>query len=295
MSLVRSLLPFLLLLAWMPMTGCSNDHTSSDGAPMTHHTEDAQSGARLSLQLASDSIGIADRMWVTARWSWPDSVSVSIAPPDWDEGDWTPIETIDEPVARDGDHYEASRRWLVEPFLPGEYSVPSPVMLIEAADATRELAVDPFVVQVQGVLPDQDTGQLNPLATPALPESPNDTRPVYWLWAVAITSLIALVVLAIARRGSHADQDETVYAQLKHIETNEQLDSGVAFELLDRAFAQLDPRLRQTSEFTEMIRACDRARFAQDHGQRVSPTRIARHALELLGHDSTPSARGGAA
>ncbi|MFG0245405.1 MAG: hypothetical protein ACF8MF_05050 [Phycisphaerales bacterium JB052] len=294
MSLARCLILFLFLLAWAPSTGCSGGDPAPHVQLLTHEAEDAQSGARLMLNLHTDSIGIADRLWVEARWSWPDTISASLAPPEWGETDWTLIETIDEPVSRRGDRYEVSSRWLIEPFLPGEYIVPSPVVLTESNSTTNELSVEPFTVSVEGVLPVQDTGQLNPLATPVLPETQDEASPALWVWVVFCVAVAALTVLIIARRGSHGEPDETVYAQLKRIENDDQLDQGQAFEILDRALTRLDPRLRQTTEFAEMIRACDRARFAREPQQHVSPARIARHALELLGHDTTPSLTGGA-
>ena len=295
MSMIRSLFCLLLFVPTLLVGGCTPDDAQTTSAPIEHSVEDAQTETRLQLRVNTESIGIADRIWLEARWVWPDETEVSITDPDWSEGDWTLIETVDEPAKRSGDLYEASRRWLIEPFLPGQYSIPSPVLRIGSDDDARELEADPFTISVEGVLPDQDAGELNPLAAPAIPEEQHQSRSPILIGAIGVVVLLAIVVLLIARRGSGQHDQETVYTQLRRIESDAQLDQQKGFELLDRAFARLDPRLRQTSEFAEMIRACDRARFAQHHEEKLSPARIARHALQLLGHDHASSARGGAA
>lgn len=297
MSVMRAPLLLTTLLTLSLSFGCSNRNSESPAAHIEHTNEEPTTSTQLSMRVDSDRMGLADRVWVETTWSWVDGTGVLIVSPDWESSNWTLIDTIEVPVSRSGDRYSASHRALIEPFLPGSYLIPSPVLHIESEsnDEPFELTVEAFTIEVEGVLPEQDVGELNPIAelTPAAQDDqPSNQR---WIWWVAGAGLLALSVLVLVLRSSSIEKQDTIFQQLSRIESDPELDEQAAFEMLDRAFQFLDPRLRQTSEFAEMISECDQARFAEHSDTRATPARLARHALELLGHDSGDTRSGGGA
>lgn len=285
------LVAFWLLLCMC--VGCSSSNGEHTAPPLVREVQDSESGTRLRVQTAQDTIGIADRIWIEAQWSWTSATSVSLGAPDWKAHDWTLVETIESPTTRTDDGYTDSIRWLIEPFLPGAYTVPSPVLLVDYTDTQREIRVDPMTVRVNGVLPDQDTAELNPVAAPAFPEQANGRVAPLWIGVIAVLVLLAVLVLWFVRGGEDTRETESVHSQLERIARDDQPDHEDAFEMLDRAFARLDPRLRETGEIADLIRECQRVRFANHHEVRVKPAHMARHALELLGHQPGRSHTGG--
>lgn len=296
--MIRSGAPLLFLVCLLVLgtgSGCSSSDAEKPAPQLHREAQDAQSGAKLRVQTERDEIGIADRIWVEAEWTWTGAASVTLMPPDWGEHDWTLLETVESPTTRTAEGYIGSTRWLIEPFLPGEYAIPSPVLLVQHTESPRELSIEPLTIRVEGVLPEGDTGELNPIAAPTLPDQADESIAPIWIGVLATLVLLAVLVLWIIRRATDHPETETIYTQLQRISSDNQLDREHAYQMLDRVLARLDPRLRQTSEVAELIRECQRARFASHHEPRVTPARIAQHALELLGHEGDSSKSGSTA
>jgi hypothetical protein len=298
MRATAPLLTLLIALHLMSPIGCSRAPATTQGDAIERTIADPASGVELTMRVEQDAIGIADRVWVTTHWTWGDGQRVVLSTPDWLVSDWTLIETIEEPASRSGVRYSAHRRDLLEPFLPGVYSIPSGVLRIESDDIAEaiELTLEPIDILVEGVLPDSDLGELNPIAELALPDEPQQTstQPLLII-GIGASGVLALVILLVLRRSGRVDEPVSIYEQLSHISNDPSIGDDEGFDRLGRVFDQIDPRLRQTSEFAEMIRACDRARYAPEPDAHASPARIARHTLELLGHEPARSPRGGAA
>jgi hypothetical protein len=288
---------FLSILSLLLLVACSGTTApDSDGVQQT--VSDPDSGVTLTSSIDADEIVIAERIWVHDRWTFPQGYSAEFIPRDWSASDWSVVQTIEDPMRIEGDGFVVERRVQIEPFLPDDYSIPPAQLVITQTDTDTPTTITtaPIAVSVLGVLPDEDDGALNPIADARVP---NESEQGYTtLIVIAISFGVALIAAAVfltLRRQSHEASGNSIYKELVAI--RESKDSTQAFDRLARVFERLDPRLRTTSEFREMINACDRVRFGQSPQEANSTTaaRMAQHALELLGHDSRGSAIGGEA
>lgn len=296
---MRMLIPISMLLACCVIAGGCSRGAGQSPEQIAVTAEDTQSDVRVTTRIASSEIEIADRIWVTDTSTWESSSPPAFEPRAWDETEWTVIETVTDPIAQREGLYSLERRTLLEPFLPGAYEIPPAVVRLrggEQDDDPRLLATETIPVSVLGVLPDEDEGELNPIADAMVPDEPAGNDRVYlWLGLGALVIAIAGGLLYAFRTGTSLGPRQSIAGELQSVRDSKGADTAAEYERLARVFDRLDPRLRETSEFSEMIRVCEEARFSTSpqRGAMASPQRIAAHALELLGHDE-PSKTGGA-
>lgn len=272
------------------VSGCQRD-ASDQPTPVSVSAQDPHSDVRLMTEAPASEISIADRLWITDRCTWETSAPPSFEPRSWGDTDWTVIETINDPIVHRDGTYTLERRTHIEPFLPGNYEIPAAAVrltLDEEAEEPKLLRTDSIEVAVLGVLPDEDRGDLNPIADATIPDEPDQTSlPYLWIGLGSLTLVIAGGVLYAASTSKNTGMPHSIADELEAIREGKLSGTQDAYERLLRIFDKLDTRLRSTSEFAEMIRACEEARFSgsPQRGAIASPQRIAAHALDLLGHD----------
>ena len=294
---MRSLICSILLLMIAAICPGCGDHASTEAPAVRHSATDPESGATLTTSIDTAEISLAQRIWVVDRWSFPEAYRAEFTPRDWSTSDWSVVQVTEEPMQlRDG-QLEVIRRVQLEPFLPGDYSIPGATLLITSENdhPPTTISTEPLQVTVLGVLTDDDKGALNPIADAQVPADTEQNQPDL-LWA-GIAFGVALLAGGIYLLLHHSGTDTrapSVYQELRTIIDSK--DQQIGYERLARVFDRLDPRLRSTSEFREMISACDRARFGQEPAaaKLATPSRIAQHALQLLGHDTTSTIGGDA-
>ncbi len=286
--MIRTLAILLLTIVLPALHGCVRQTEPAGSQAGFARASDPQTGTEIETSVEQTTLGIADRIWVTTEWRWGQDVAPKLEDPDWGSADWTLVERIDTPPSKAGEWYRAQRRVLLEPFLPGAYTIPTGVLLIESSSLTGpiEITADPIEVSVTGVLPENDTGALNPIASPAPAAEPQSgsAGPLVYT-GVVLAVVLALVTLILLRRNHGANLTPSIYETLVLIGDDRAGNREQAFAKLEHVFDRLDPRLRGTSEFAAMISACERARYAESDHKHASPARIALHALELLGHE----------
>lgn len=294
---MRTLLVILATLATVfTLHGCDKPQGTETEAVRTS-AEDSANAVTLTTETRASEIGIAERLWVIDTCAWASIDQPVFEPREWDATEWTVIDSIESPVRFEGDRYMLERRTQIEPFLPGTYEIPPAVICYESAESPEPalLAVGPLAIEVQGVLPDEDDGELNAIADASIPADPEarDTR-LIWGAIILVLVIISGGFLYILRTGKPRAVRRTVFHELNAICQSSDDDPRAAYERLSRVLERIDPRLRSTSEFAEMIRVCDQARFsaAPDIRAHTAPQRLAAHALKLLGHDA-PSIEGG--
>ncbi len=294
---MRTLLVILATL-WVTyaMHGCAKPQSTETQTVRTS-AEDSAHGILLSTEIRASEIGIAERLWVTDTCAWVSGEQPVFEPREWDTTEWTVIGTIAEPVRLDEGRYLLQRRTHIEPFLPGTYEIPPAVIRYESEDQPepRLLAADPLRIDILGVLPDGDEGELNAIADASIPPDPNASESrMVWGGVALVLVIISGGILYMLRTGTPRNLNRTVFHELNAICQRSDADPREGYERLARVLDRIDPRLRSTSEFAEMIRLCNQARFSATPNIRAhsSPQRLAAHALELLGHDA-PSIEGG--
>jgi len=298
----RLVVSLVFVLLTLLNAGCERAPTDDTSDTVIQSAVEPMTETSLETKIDRTQLSVADRIWVTTTWHWLDDqlvndVVVTLEDPDWAAADWSLIESITTQPTRDERGYWAQRRVLLEPFLPGDYTIPTSRLLIESSllDTPVELSIErPISVHVSGVLPESDAGALNPLAPPALPTE-TDSKPntMLIIGVSAALAIVACVVIIYVRLQHAPTSSLSVHDQLVQIRDQQNLQRDHAFVLLERAFDRLDPRLRQTTEFAGMIRACERARYAPESDPHTSPSRLAAFTLELLGDDAHPGRQDG--
>ena len=286
---MRSLICFILLVMIAAVhPGCA-DHASADSPAVRQSASDPVSGATLTTSIETAEISLAQRLWVVDHWTFPDAYRAELTQRDWSQSDWSVVQVTEEPMQlRDG-QLKVIRRVQIEPFLPGDYMIPAVTLSItgDRDQSPTTISTEPIQVTVLGVLTDDDKGALNPIADAQVPADTEQNQPgLLWAGIAFGVALLAGGVYLLLHRSSEVTRSPSIYQELRTI--SDSTDQQHGFERLARVFERLDPRLRSTSEFREMINACDRARFGQEPTppEWATPARIARHALQLLGHDT---------
>lgn len=286
----------LIFLTEVSLFGCAK-HEAEDVAVARQSVKDPASGTTLTTSIETTEISIAQRLWVVDHWAFPESYRVEFTPREWSQSDWSVVQVDEEPMQlRDG-RLEVIRRVQLEPFLPGDYTIPGASLSItsDTDQPPTTISTEPIHVTVLGVLTDDDKGTLNPIAEAQVPTNPDSDRSgMIWGGVAFGVALIAGVIYLFLHRSGLDARAPSVYQELRTVIDSKDQKQG--YERLSRVFERLDPRLRSSSEFREMINACDRARFGNGPtpAEWATPARIARHALQLLGHDNTGTIGGDA-
>lgn len=284
----------LIILITTMLAGCSPDAPSPLVGGIEAEAFDPQSGVVILTQINDGEIASADRLRVEVRIQWASPVNVTLNEPDWAGEGWTRIDASQQPVQMTDSGFELTGSYLIEPFLPGEYTVPSFTAVItpHPDSESYELASPPIAVVVQSVLDSQDSGELDPsigLLDPraALPDQPNSKSLIYTIAGAMLISVL-LVVWRLSRTSNRSGGQTSVFEQLQHVANGHDESESDAYNTLYNAFTRLDDRLQQTSEIRTLIEQCERARFSRSDTvsspKILAPSAMARHTLELLGH-----------
>ncbi len=157
--------------------------------------EIAAGGSSLTLTLDRDTLTVVDTVTLgldlesneTDRAEFPDSTEGF--------GQFAVIldESAGDSLLEDG-RLVRRRRYVLQPFLPGEYEIPSLTVVVNDAN---ELSTAPVMVQVESVLQDQQDSELRDIAGPV------DVPVSRWWWVAAAMAFAALLLaLAWWRRRS---------------------------------------------------------------------------------------------
>ncbi len=282
--MIRACLSILMMLV---VLGCADRSSPTDSSITRTHT---QHGVSIETRVASDEIGLADRIWVDDRVTWSDGHAPVFEPRDWIDTEWTLIDETSSPPEIQSGVYSMQRRSLIEPFLPGNYTIPAGVVrvLLDTETEPTLIANEPIEIEIVGVLPEQDSGELNaiPDVTRPIGDETTDKTPI--IIAGAALALVSLgMVIVLLRRNTQTPPTRSVLEELRAIQSEPSISPGEGFERLGQVFDRMDSRLRSTTEFDQMIRVCDQARYSNtpNPSVRVSAQKMAGHALELLGDD----------
>jgi len=205
------------------LAGCART-----GSPATHggvdtEVTDPKSSTVIHAHMAKDEIGAADRLTIHVhlRWSPPDAAT--LIEPDWSQSGWTLIDEYHDPVRMNDSGLEQTNTFLVEPFLPGDYSVPSFVAQIDTGPDkdTHELGTPAMSVHVVSVLGAKDSGALDPpdglLDPSSIPTPPSHRNKALYPMGAAVLVLGTLIVWRLTRSSDPIEASESVYMRLEQI------------------------------------------------------------------------------
>jgi len=280
-----------IALSIFGITGCQKA-TSEIAERVVYEYSSPESPTTLTVILPTTTLGIADRLSVQVLVESPPPFTVRVDDIDWEDGGWTLIDAVHHPI-RESDGAEGKimtleSEYVLEPFLPGEYEIPSiHVQFTSVTGVAHVLQSESFAVTVDSALDSKDIGELAPAADSFIPPLQSQPpRSQAWL-VVAATSALLIIAFLVWKSMSGirvaTNDEQSSKDLLQEVADSTGINREDAFAQLARALSLLFPRLQETSEIRGMIEECEQARFSQDQQTSADPSTLAKHALELLG------------
>lgn len=178
-------------LAWTALTAgtgvisCGSDRAElvEPGSAVTRQAENG--GARLALTLDRDVLSTVDT--ATLRLEVETDEADSVEFPDAGDGFGDLAVLREEPAADrllGSGRVLRARQYVLQPFLPGEYEIPS---LVVTLNGTSELATEPITITVESVLEDSEDAELRDISEPVEVPAP------WWWWAAALMGVAAVL------------------------------------------------------------------------------------------------------
>lgn len=287
--------PLLLILCLLLLVGCQSKSTDPAPSGQSAQVIDPDSGTTLTVTAPTDSISTAERIQIQVEIQWVEPYEIKLVEPVWSETQWSVIQSTQEPTRVGGDGFITTHQYLIEPFLPGEYSIPAfgVGVTLRSDEAARTISASPLAVQVHSVLAAEDAGELEPFAQlyepiDAIP-SQITNQALYWALGGGLV-LSGLIIYMLTRPATQATKNRSAYALLEEVARLKDGQSPHAYETLYLALCKLDPRLQQTSEIRVLIEQCERIRFSHDQAGELDAKQMARHTLDLLGASGSEAA-----
>jgi len=273
----------------MLLPACSKLSESHAQVGTTVSVSDPESGVNLSVRTNLNEMTIANRIRITSELSWAEDVDASFSTPIWDDFGWTLIEQLNTPVSTNEQGYFQSSTFVLEPFLPGEYAIPSIEVKIMQLDTEISTGIqsDPIKITVAGILAEDDAGEL---AEPdgffdpdLIPVETEDQSSLYIFIGFAGFIIVVFIIWLLRSKSKSNEATQSIYQQLKSIAQSAESNDSTTYQKLYQAIMRLDNRLLQTSEFGTLVEQCEVAIYSQDGRSDLTPQAMAKHTLELLG------------
>jgi len=264
--------------------GCGEDApvVADDGAGFVSEITEPMTGAGLRVGIDATSVELTERVVVRAVLTWGDGVHVELIEPDWTGFGWHGVLVEPGAIRFDGVGYTQETVFLLEPFLGGDYEVPSIGMRASSEEAGKRIArLEPIPVEVTSVLAESDGVELAPVIGLAAMEPVDDESGVnlgVWI-GLGVTLVSVFVVLILARHDGDEEEEvdpETVLMVASQTEELSADDLGA----LHRAMVVLG---REHEGIRVISHEVERARFsggAVDHGKIQA---AAKRAVEICG------------
>ncbi len=279
-----------VLLLW----GCDSSTPQSSEYAYESESVDPNTGVTIRTSIDRVDIAPADRVHVQIELMWDSLFSISLMDSSWEQFGWTVVDTQVDPVGYSEGVFREVHYVTLEPFLAGEYAIPSSTVRIESNETGQsfELASAATTIITKSVLDSEDSGDLDPLMrfhSPSQSTITESANPVFIVTLLGTIMLAVVIYIVFKRTDTATNPAPSPYELLEHIARIDSMSSIDAYETLHHALIHLDHRLQMTSEIQSFIQQCERARFAQSvpsstaSTSEMTPQQIAVHTLELLG------------
>lgn len=274
---MRWLSTLVVVAGAMLGVGCERALVES-GPELVVTASDDASGIAVQASVERIRIRTVDRAEVTLRLTRPVGLAVEVGEADWAGSGW-------EVVRAEGPDRSAGagavsgmiieeRRWTIEPFLDGEYTVPA--FAVRAGD--RVISTPAMVVEVVSVLGAEDDGSMPEVAGVMLPEDGGVSAGTVLVVCVAVG--LGCVALGWWMRRDRARGAEVVVSdpELLRAVAEGRIEGDAAMAALNGVLN----RLGEERQAADLLRRCELARFG-GAGLGEDPRVMAREALAVLG------------
>ena len=244
----------LLLLFAIFLTGCASSPETRSAGPTpiekTYETDNAVVHARVN----RSELTVADRLDLVLEASATEDHHIEFPSPDEKLGGFLVVETRrGSPKLLEDGRVAENRTYVLEPFLPGDYTVPAMLVRFhrKADDASTDskitIETEPISIRVTSVLPAADPSASGDDAlTKAAPDIKEASGPVdlpgwpQWVYWVAGGAIVALLIGAIYFwRRRRVDGQTAVSPPLAHETASRALEQLLADRLVEAGDCKL--------------------------------------------------------
>ena len=215
MSLIRPTM--MLVLAAVLLAGCGEgNNTPAQSASITEqgHTSEItepMTGTRLRVTIESTEIDLAGMIVVHTDLQWAGGVTTQLIVPSWEDSGWESVREHREKIVFDGSNFSQKVSFELEPFLGGQYEVPSFGMRADSPTTGRRIArLQPMQVVVASALTESDDRTLDPIIGLAKPiEVLQDTSSSWIIFAgIGMAALCGIIAIVIRSRGKSTESQQ---------------------------------------------------------------------------------------
>lgn len=261
------------ILAMLILPACSGS-TPSDGdtsPKATAHNEDGS--VVLDVYCDVTELTTVDQLVVTAELSRSPGAEASIEPTDWEAAGWSLVSQTHTPETLRGGLLLFTQTITLEPFLDGEYRIPS----IVASAGKWKIATDPIGITVSSVLDPADTGEIA-VTTELLPPSEPHERDGTALVLIGIGAGLIFAGAVFWWTGRTEPIEPTPREQLEEIAEGHFDNEHDALALVHRLVDSLGSNERLGS----VLEACNRARYMGSEEPAGAAKALANEALNAM-------------
>ncbi len=270
------MLSILMALVILVGSGCSRGVVeTSDKAAIVRDIATDDGGVRLVVRTDADELRTVDQLTVWIEVIRRSDVEAALVEPDWQGRGWTLVQSHDAPEALVENQFRTERVVTIEPFLSGEYEIPSIVVQTQ----TGPIATEPIVIPVVSVLEADDSGVL--AASDGL-RVPDELHASKWNVLVAIGVGVGVVGagLVLWRAGRVREHTgPSPIEQLQMIAEGKCGDESEAIACVHHAIEALD---EGDAELASVRTMCEHARYSASPDAQVSAEHMATQALEIV-------------
>jgi len=175
------------LIAFL-LCGCSK----TDETVPTHEAKsiseitESMTKAKLRVEVADTEIDLTELVTARVTMIWNEGVAVELIEPDWIKSGWAYVTQQTSEIQFDGTAYSQTIDFELEPFLGGEYAIPSIGIRAKSKTAGRRIArLSPVTITVASALEEGDTQDLDPAVGLAeMAAVDDDEAGVNWVFLV---------------------------------------------------------------------------------------------------------------
>jgi len=253
--------------------GCSG--SAQTDAQRTPATTASNEDGSVILRVFTSTTGLTtvQQLVVTAELESVPGIDAVLEPTDWEDAGWTLISQTHTPESRLGDRLVSTSTITLEPFLSGQYTVPS----IVASAGAWKIATDPVAIAVTSVLAPDDAGRVAVTTELLPPTEPRQRgRSAIVLLGIGIGLLFAGAVFWWAT--PTAGTEPTPREQLELIAGGGFTDEHEALASVHRLAHELD----HTDRLSGIIESCNHIRYTGVEQQPGTAQKLAGEALNAL-------------
>lgn len=264
-----------ILIALTLLVGCKPTEQSSATTDSPTQTVSTQDGSvQFRLYTDQSTLTTMEQIVLRIELDRDATATASLVEPDFQAAGWTLITEHTTPEKLQGDRLRTNWSFTLEPFLAGEYEIPS--IVVETSSGM--MTTDPITISVTSVLDVDDAGQLSATEQLFTPQDPPASSTNMYLAVGAVSGILLAAGVFWWVGRSHPSFETTPTEQLQTIADGRCTDQQKAIAIVHHAVLALE-----TNEKLRPVRvACEHERFSGSTTNETDAEQLANQALRIM-------------